>query len=97
MGVHFLITDSGSAKASVAESQLRSRLQQEGSAIMVGHHPQYVFLTELDTCDPDFARKCLSWMRQTQREIAQVVANTEMTLAESQNVMAEADLLLAGR
>jgi DNA invertase Pin-like site-specific DNA recombinase len=35
---------------------------------MVDHHPLPVFLTELDLGDPEFARKCLSWMRQTEFE-----------------------------
>jgi hypothetical protein len=64
---------------------------------MAGHHSQYIFLTELDYRDPDFPRKCLLWMGQTQREIAEVVANTKITLAESQTAMAEANWLIARR
>jgi hypothetical protein len=77
--------------------RLYSRLQQEGSAVMADHHPHYVFLTELDYRDPDFSRKCLLWMGQTQREILELVASSKMTLSQSRTVMDEADLLLARR
>jgi hypothetical protein len=57
--------------------------------------PLHVFLTELDLRDPKFAQKCLSWMGQKQREIAELVAKTEKTIAQSRTVIAEADQLLA--
>jgi hypothetical protein len=56
--------------------------------------PLHVFLTELDLGDPKFAQKCLSWMGQTQREIAELFAKTEKTIAQSRTVIAEADQLL---
>jgi hypothetical protein len=50
---------------------------------------------ELDARDPDFVRKVFSWSCQVQREIQELVAATERTIATSRALMAEADYLLA--
>jgi hypothetical protein len=62
---------------------------------MADHHSGYIFLTELETRDPEFRRKCLLWRHQTQREFAELIAKTRDSVVESQDLMAQADRLLA--
>ena len=62
---------------------------------MDGHQHPRVSLLALDTRDPDFPRQAQAWAGEVQGEIAQLVAQTKSTIAESRTLVAEIDRILA--
>jgi hypothetical protein len=59
--------------------------------------PSQIVLTDLDISDPFFTDKCEVWTRQMRSEMAELVATTRHTIAESRRLMAEVDRLIASR
>ena len=58
---------------------------------------QPVYLTQLDIRHPDFAHQCLVWASQTHLEIQELVATAKKEIANSRELMAEADRIIARR
>jgi hypothetical protein len=71
---------------------LRSRLQQEGSAVVVYSHLPF----ELDSRDPNFARGCRARSAE-KREMEELIAGTKRAIADSLVVIAEANRVLDRR
>ena len=65
---------------------------------MAGHFARKrVFLSLLDVRQPDFGNQCTLWAAQTQREIYELVASTKEQIVTSQDLLSEADRILARR
>ncbi len=79
----------------MAESTLRSRLQQDGSAAVA--HLNFRLPFELDARDPNFPYQHASWLFEIQCQIAELVARGKETIAASNELMAKVDRVLAQR
>ena len=64
---------------------------------MADHHGNHLLLSALDIRDPEFPRKAVSLTFKIVREFQETLIATKKTIANSRELMAEADRILAKR
>lgn len=64
---------------------------------MADHQGSHLLPLELDLHDPEFPRKAVAMRLQIQREFQETLIATKKTIADSRELLAEADRILAKR